>query len=31
MADAAMVTFVHGYEEPTLRGQFGVQHQAYQP
>ncbi|HYY82847.1 MAG TPA: isoprenylcysteine carboxylmethyltransferase family protein [Actinomycetes bacterium] len=27
---AAMVAFVHGYEEPTLRGQFGVQYQAYQ-
>ena len=27
---AAMVTFVHGYEEPTLRGQFGAQYQVYQ-
>jgi protein-S-isoprenylcysteine O-methyltransferase Ste14 len=26
---AAMVAFVHGYEEPTLRGQFGAQYQAY--
>ena len=27
---AAMVAFVHGYEEPTLRSQFGAQYQAYQ-
>ena len=26
---AAMVAFVHGYEEPTLRGQFGAQYEAY--
>ncbi len=29
-ADAAMAAFVHGYEEPTLRRQFGAQYQAYQ-
>jgi protein-S-isoprenylcysteine O-methyltransferase Ste14 len=28
-AGAAMVAFVHGYEEPTLAGQFGAQYQAY--
>jgi protein-S-isoprenylcysteine O-methyltransferase Ste14 len=27
---AAMVAFVHGYEEPTLRRQFGAQYEAYQ-
>ena len=27
---AAMAAFVHGYEEPTLRSQFGAQYQAYQ-
>ena len=26
---AAMAAFVHGYEEPTLAGQFGAQYQAY--
>ena len=26
---AAMVAFVHGYEEPTLRRQFGAQYEAY--
>ena len=26
---AAMVGFVHGYEEPTLSRQFGEQYQAY--
>jgi protein-S-isoprenylcysteine O-methyltransferase Ste14 len=26
---AAMVAFVHGYEEPTLAGQFGGQYEAY--
>jgi protein-S-isoprenylcysteine O-methyltransferase Ste14 len=25
----AMVAFVHGYEEPTLRAQFGAQYEAY--
>jgi len=25
-----MAAFVHGYEEPTLRRQFGAQYQAYQ-
>src|SRR6266498_1804555 len=29
-AGAAMAAFVHGYEEPTLRRQFGAQYQAYQ-
>jgi protein-S-isoprenylcysteine O-methyltransferase Ste14 len=28
-AGAAMAAFVHGYEEPTLRHQFGVQYEAY--
>lgn len=26
---AAMVAFVHGYEEPTLHAQFGAQYEAY--
>jgi protein-S-isoprenylcysteine O-methyltransferase Ste14 len=26
---AAMVAFVHGYEEPTLAGRFGAQYEAY--
>jgi protein-S-isoprenylcysteine O-methyltransferase Ste14 len=26
---AAMVAFVHGYEEPTLAGEFGAQYEAY--
>ena len=26
---AAMVAFVHGYEEPTLRDQFGAEYEAY--
>jgi protein-S-isoprenylcysteine O-methyltransferase Ste14 len=26
---AAMAAFVHGYEEPTLAGQFGAQYEAY--
>jgi protein-S-isoprenylcysteine O-methyltransferase Ste14 len=26
---AAMVAFVHGYEEPTLSDQFGEQYQVY--
>ncbi len=26
---AAVATFVHGYEEPTLAGRFGEQYEAY--
>lgn len=29
VVDAAMIGFVHGYEEPTLARQFGEQYQAY--
>src|SRR6266545_4457311 len=30
LIDAGVAAFVHGYEEPTLRRQFGAQYQAYQ-